>query len=81
MSFIEPSTFSHSIMTVGVLEFTESHSGENIIDRIDAIILSFQIPTISHINDISILLNYNCCLYVCLSVARERSLECKLELP
>ena len=36
MSFIEPSTFSHSIMTVGVLEFTESHSGENIIDRIDA---------------------------------------------
>ena len=61
VSFIDPSTFHHSIMTVGVLEFTESHSGENIIERIDDIILSFQIPTISHINDIFFSLSHDNC--------------------
>ena len=48
VSFIDPSTFYHLIMIVGVLEFTDSHS--TIIDRINDITL--QITTISHINDI-----------------------------
>ena len=45
-------------MTVGVLE---SHSGENIIDKINDIILSFQIPSISHINDIFFSISHDNC--------------------
>lgn len=46
VSYIESITFNHSVLVIGVVKFTESHSGELIVNKINDVISSFEISAV-----------------------------------
>ena len=61
VSYIEPITFYHSVITIGVVEYTESHSGELIVKKINGIISSFGIPGYGNISELLYALSHDNC--------------------
>ena len=58
---IEPVTVKHSVVVIGVVEFTESHKGELIVNKINDILSSFEIPGYEIINDIFYAISHDNC--------------------
>ena len=61
VSYIKPVTFNHSVVVIGVVEFTESHKGELIINKINDIISSFEIRGYENINDLFYAISHDNC--------------------
>ena len=61
VSYIEPITFNHSLITLGVVEYTRSHSGELIIQKINDIISSYEIPGYTNISDLFYAVSHDNC--------------------
>ena len=61
VSYIEPVTFNHSVVVIGVVESTESHKEELIVNKINDIISSFEIPGYENLNDLLYAISHDNC--------------------
>ena len=63
-SNIEPITFHLSTITIGVVEYTESHSGELIVKKINDIISSFGIHGYQNVSNLFYAVSHDNCLKI-----------------